>query len=96
VKKWLNVTIILVIIIIMVYSLFVVEESVRIENNMSAKPLIVLNEKDDYDKFTYNSIGFKLTNRYSFDEMNYDGGKQVIVGQELWLFNTFLLWGWIS
>lgn len=29
-------------------------------------------------------------------EYNYDDDEKVIVGQELWLFNVFLLWGWIS
>ena len=83
-------------VIILIYSFFVLEESIRISNNLDAKPLIVLNKEYNYDKVTYNSIGFKLTNRYGFVQLNYDNDEKVILGQELWLFNVFLLWGWIN
>lgn len=83
-------------VIILIYSFFVLEESIRISNNLDAKPLIVLNKEYNYDKVTYNSIGFKLTNRYGFAQLNYDNDEKVILGQELWLFNVFLLWGWIN
>ena len=73
-----------------------IEESVRISNNSNEKPLIILKEEYSYDVITYYSVGFRLTNKYGYAQLDYQKDKKVIVGQELWLFDMFLIWGWIS
>lgn len=78
--------------IIGIYTLFVVEESIRIANDVEAKPVIVFlksdNNKSSGNEIVYSSLGFKLVNKYGLESS--------MVGQEFWLFDTFLLWGWIS
>ena len=48
---------------------------------------------DDGD-VTYKSLGFTLTTEFAkfseSDDMVYP------ISQELWLFDKFLIWGWIS
>lgn len=83
--------------IIGIYTLFVVEESIRIANDVNAKPLIVI-MKSDVNKnvesdVVYQSIGFKLINTYVFSS---EGNEKLLLGQEFWVFDTFMLWGWIS
>lgn len=80
----------------LLYTIFIIEESIRISNDSSAKPLIILKEESDYEIITYYSIGFRLTNRYGYSQIDYEENKKVIVGQDLWLFDIFLIWGWIS
>lgn len=96
-KKVLKIIGIVLLSIIGIYTIFVIEESIRLSNNVDAKPLIVI-MKSDVNKniendVVYNSIGFKLINTYGTSlEDNID----VLLGQEFWLFDTFMLWGWIS
>ena len=90
-KKVLKIIGIVLLSIIGIYTLFVIEESIRLSNNVDAKPMLVI-LKTDFNKsvnssVTYDSIGFKLINKYS---------DTFIIGQEFWLFDTFMLWGWIS
>jgi hypothetical protein len=97
VKKVLKIIGIVLLSIIGIYTLFVVEESIRLSNNVDAKPLIVV-MKSDVNKniendVVYNSIGFKLINTYG---TSLEDNKDVLLGQEFWLFDTFMLWGWIS
>ncbi len=91
-KKVLKIIGIVILSIIGIYTLFVVEESVRMANDVEATPLIVL-VKSDVNKsveneIVYYSLGFKLINKYGVDA--------TMLGQEFWLFDTFMLWGWIS
>ena len=99
-KKVLKIVGIVLLSIIGIYTVFVVEESIRIANDVDAKPAIVL-YKSDINKsvnnsVTYDSIGFKLINKYGSPQVEDETMESTIVGQEFWLFNTFMLWGWIS
>lgn len=96
-KKVVKIIGIVLLSIIGIYTIFVVEESIRLSNDNDAIPVIVI-FKTDLNKsvnssVTYDSIGFKLINKYSETGVNEES---FIIGQEFWLFDTFLLWGWIS
>lgn len=96
-KKVLKIIGIVLLSIIGIYTIFVIEESIRLSNNVDAKPMLVI-FKTDFNKsvnssVTYDSIGFKLINKYSDTNVNEE---PFIIGQEFWLFDTFMLWGWIS
>lgn len=91
-KKIIKIVGIVLLSIMGVYTIFVVEESIRLSKDSSNKPLIILKEtnidKSVDDTVCYDSIGFKLVNKYGLESS--------MVGQEFWLFDTFMLWGWIS
>lgn len=90
-KKIVKIVGIVLLSIIGMYTLFVVEESIRIANDVEAKPVIVFLKSDNQsagNEIVYSSLGFKLVNKYGLESS--------MVGQEFWLFDTFLLWGWIS
>ena len=94
-KKHFKIVGIIVIVIISIYTLFILEESIRLSHNINAKPLIILNVDNGSDSVIYESIGFKLSNKYGYPQIG-DSDKVVCVGQEIWLFKYFLIWGWIS
>ncbi len=95
--------------IILVYFAFIFEESIRLKNDTESKPLIILDkvfcDKEDaicYGndleyKEEYISLGFNYIQRYALDEQaSEDNLSYHIVAEEFWLFNKFLIWGWIS
>lgn len=90
-KRILKILGITIISIIATYTIFIIEESIRTSNNMNSKPLIILNKENEKENITYNSLGFKLTNKYGVVE-----DKKILIGQEFWLFDSFLIWAWIS
>lgn len=90
-KRILKILGITIISIISIYTIFIIEESIRTSNNMNSKPLIILNKENKKENITYNSLGFKLTNKYGVVE-----DKKILIGQEFWLFDSFLIWAWIS
>lgn len=99
-KKVFKIIGIILLSIIGIYSLFIVEESIRLSKNVDTKPAIVffksdLNKSVD-DEVIYYSLGFKLVNKYGSYQVDDKRLDLVIVGQEFWLFDTFMLWGWIS
>lgn len=91
-KKYIKKILLILIILIFSYSLFLTEEVIRISNIKGAKPLIVLKEKNTNNDTTYQSIGFKLKNKYHhmYDDLVY------VAGQEIWVFDIIMIWGWIS
>jgi hypothetical protein len=92
-KLYFKILFIVLFIIIGVYSIFIFEESTRLLNNSDSKPLIVIREEKGKNLITYRSLGFKLTNIYGIGML---GDEDTIVSQELWLFDSFLIWSWIS
>ena len=90
-KRILKILGITIISIIAIYTIFIIEESIRTSNNMNSKPVIILNTEINNDNITYNSLGFKLNNKYGVVE-----DKKTLIGQEFWLFDSFLIWAWIS
>lgn len=90
-KRTFKILGITIISIIAIYTIFIIEESIRTSNNMNSKPLIILNKETKKENITYNSLGFKLTNKYGVVE-----DKKILIGQEFWLFDSFIIWAWIS
>lgn len=90
-KRTFKILGITIISIIAIYTIFIIEESIRTSNNMNSKPVIILNTEINNGNITYNSLGFKLTNKYGVVE-----DKKILIGQEFWLFDSFLIWAWIS
>ena len=95
-KKILKIIILTIASLTLTYTLFIIEETFRISHTSDSKPLIVLKEEKNNESVIYNSIGFKLTNRYGYNQVYSEEGEKMIVGQEVWLFDNFLIWGWIS
>ena len=95
-KKCLKITIIVMLSVVVTYALFITEEVVRLSHNSLAEPLIVFEEEytgDDGD-VTYKSLGFTLTTEFA--KFSENEGIVYPISQELWLFDKFLIWGWIS
>ena len=90
--------------IICLFVIFIVEECIRLERNSSAKPLIVFKIDENIDannlknkKEVYTSLGYKLKKEYSAtDESTEDLVFWDVVGEEFYLFDKILLWGWIK
>lgn len=90
-KRTFKILGITIISIIAIYTIFIIEESIRTSNNMNSKPVIILNTEINNGNITYNSLGFKLNNKYGVVE-----DKKTLISQEFWLFDSFLIWAWIS
>ena len=84
------------IIITLIYTLFVVEESIRLSTNPLTEPLIVLEESysGNIGDVTYKSLGFTL--KVDYEKFTDSNDKVYPISQEFWLFDAFLIWGWIS
>ena len=61
---------VIVSIILLVWAIYVMVEIIRIKNNLSSSPLIVLTEESTYNDYTYYSLGFKT-------EYIYKDGKKI-------------------
>lgn len=90
-KKFFKILSIIILSLIACYIIFIIEEGVRLSKNQTAKPLIILNTEINNGNITYNSLGIKLTNKHGVVE-----DKKILVSQEFWLFDHFLIWAWIS
>ena len=95
-KKIIKIIFLVFSLLIFLYTIFMVEESIRISHNLDAKPLIILKKETNYERITYYSVGFRLTNKYGYSQLDYEKENRIIIGQDLWLFGKFLIWGWIS
>jgi len=95
--------------IILLYSVFILEESIRLSHNEGSKPLIVLDKvfcsKEDYGCYDMNgeyeekyiSLGFVFKQGYYLDEgSTSDNYNYHLYKEEFYLFNKIFLWGWIN
>ena len=90
-KKFLKITILIIIVPIIIYILFITEEIIRLSKSLQ-EPLIVLEEINTYDSVTYKSLGYTLNRKYycKSDDL-------CIVNEvEFLLFDKYFIWGWIS
>jgi len=99
---------VIVLIIVVSPIILVGEESIRLQNNKEAMPLIVLSterkvldgysEEDDVIEVENiaNSIGFSLHVRVKEEKESSDNYVGTIIGKEFWLFNSILIWGYIE
>lgn len=94
-KLYFKLLIIVLFALVGLYSLFIFEESYRLLNSTSVdrKPLIIIREEKGKNIITYRSLGFKLTNKYGMSMLGDDNS---LVSQEFWLFDSFLIWSWIT
>jgi len=95
-KKIIKIIVLVFLSVIFLYALFITEEVIRLSRDSLAEPLIVFEEIyiGNNGDVIYESLGFTLTTKFAkfsdSDDMVYP------ISQEFWLFEKFLIWGWIS
>ena len=92
--------------VVLLFSIFIAEESIRLKSNDEALPLIITDQtkycvsciqEGEEINMEYYSIGYKVNVRYMMSEESSDDNRIILViGKEFRLFNKFMLWGWIS
>lgn len=90
--------------IIIVFGLFILEESIRLKQTINSRPLIVFKTDTNLDvndlechEQVYYSFGYKLTIKYLKDEKSSaDNEMYRAISGEFLLFNKLRLWAWIS
>ena len=103
-KRLITIVGIVLIALIIFYSLFIIEESIRLKED-GEYPLIILdggycNKKGKIKKTTYGyetdckGLGYNIIREYTSKEK--DSDIYYIIREEFWLFDKFLLWGWVS
>ncbi|MBR3613888.1 MAG: hypothetical protein IKL55_01765 [Clostridia bacterium] len=87
---------------ICIFTIFIVEECIRLKVNDNSIPLIVFHIDENYSNdskqldSTYYSLGFKTEiNYYLDDNSSSDNYMYNVVGKEFHLFNIIMLWAWI-
>ena len=105
-KKILSVIGMIIAILVGVFLIYICEESVRLNNDSEALPLIVTDktkycvsclEPGEEADVTYYSIGYKVNIKYGISDKSHDDIKFVKVnGKEFMLFNRFRLWAWVE
>lgn len=76
---------------ILLYVLFIFEESIRLSESLQ-EPLIVFEEINTYDSVTYKSLGYTLNRNYNC----MSDGLCIVNEVEFLLFDKYFIWGWIS
>ena len=74
---------VVVTILLIIWLIYVMVEIIRIKNNLSSSPLIVLTEESTPNDYTYYSIGFKTEYIYK------NGKKERAIFK---LFNVITIW----
>lgn len=94
-KREIKIIILILLLPIILYALFITEESIRLLNNKLSKPLIVFNEtySGDNGDIIYQSLGFKLKNIYGCPNSK---DLCYVIGQTFYLTDNYILWSWIS
>ena len=88
-KKILKVTGIIIIVPIIIYILFIIEEVIRLSKSLQ-EPLI--EEINTYDSVTYKSLGYTLNRNYNC----LSDGLCIVNEVEFLLFDKYFIWGWSS
>ena len=70
-------------IFLLIWAIYIMIEIIRIKNDLSREPIIVLTEQSTVNDYTYYSLGFKT-------EYVYNNGK--IVRATFKLFNIITIW----
>lgn len=101
--KKFRIPLIVIVSLIVLYAAFIIEESIRLYNDLNAVPLIII---DAYEQETsassseikYVSLGFTLHYEYndSIDSRSLEGTEQKRASSGGFiLFGRFLIWAWI-
>jgi len=79
-------------IIVLIYVLFIGEESIRLAVKKSGRPLIVFEEQyiNDGEELIY--IGFTYINYFTCRSSDLC----FLFSQEFWLFDKILMWAWAN
>ena len=101
-KKGFKIILIILAAIVIVFSIFILEESIRLKNNDNALPLIVTDktkycvsciEIGEEIEMEYYSIGYKVKIKYYKSEKSHNDLVFIgVSGKEFYLFNEFMLW----
>jgi len=107
-KKVIKIISIIIISILLIYILFVTKESIRLKHG-GRQPLIILDGTCDGDKTAHTEskyinnckgIGYRIQREYILGGIagyaSEDKKEYRLVREEFWLFDKFLIWGWIS
>lgn len=105
-KKVLRKFGIIIISILGIYILFIVEESIRLKRD-GQYPLVILDggycEKTDKIQYTENGyksnckgLGYSIEREYLLGGQAHDSDTYFLIKEEFWLFDKYLLWGWIA
>jgi ABC-type microcin C transport system permease subunit YejE len=101
-KKPLRIIITIILILVIIFMIFLSEECLRLKWVASSKPLIITDqtklcvtclERNEEAEIEYYSLGFKYKVRYVGSVV---ADEPVIIGEEFWLFNKIIVWGYIS
>lgn len=105
-KRRLNVFGIILGIIVSLFIVFIVEESMRLQKNDNALPLIITDrtkycveciEIGEEIEVEYLSLGYKVKVKYTVSPKSHDDLRFIqIIGKEFLLFNKIRLWAWIA
>lgn len=104
-NKTLKILLIIIFSIILIFAIYICEESIRLRKVQTAKPLIITDQTKycvecinvgEEIEMEYYSIGYKVKIRYYKSEKSHGDLVFIgILGKEFYLFNRYLIWGWI-
>ena len=106
-KKIIKKLLIIFITVLFLYAIYIVEENIRLKNG-GRNPLIIVGKDShcDGDKMEHlekkyktdcKGIGYRIKREYILDEKSSEDNRIYIkIKEEFWLFDKYLLWGWIS
>ena len=105
-KKLFKICLIIIASLVVLFGVFIAEESIRLNKVKGSMPLIVLGrtkcspscaEIGDDITIEYYGFGYKLDIRYYHStESSEDNDIYKITSEEFRLFNKFLIWAWIE
>ena len=81
-------------IVLLIYALFIGEESIRLAVKKSGQPLIIFEEKyiNNGEYCVYKSLGFTYTTSFTCRSSDLC----FLFSQEFRLFDTILMWAWVK
>ena len=103
-KKILKISLIILVSLVLLYAIFIFEESIRLHNGKGS-PLIKLggtctgDKTEHIDDYTEDCIGlgYRIKREYILGGMvKENNDKFYLISEEFWLFDKYLLRGWIS
>lgn len=78
-------------VIVSVFALYVVIDCIRLRDSDNfTKPFLTLSEEYKDNSITYNGLGYKVV--YWISKFDADG----CYGAEFYVFDDYLVWGWIE
>lgn len=97
----------LIIVLVILYGFFLAEESIRIKYSRQ-DPIYIIkssgecdSEEVEHTEKSYQTsckgLGYRIDREYLLGgEVDDESKGYVLVKEEFWIFDKFMLWGWIS